>query len=264
MAQRKKDNEKYWQDLKDFLDQKVNQFNQPGFIELDPIQIPHLFKKKQDIEVAGLMAAVMAWGQRVTIINKTKDFLGRMDNSPHDFLLHHKTNDLKNFKGFTHRTFNETDALYFIEFLSQFYKKNDSLEAAFGVLPSDDTVERGLINFHHTVFSLADFPARTKKHVSTPERKSACKRINMFLRWMVRDDNHGVDFGIWKTISPSQLVCPCDLHVERVARKLKLLKGKTMNWPTALELTYNLRKLDPADPVKYDFALFGLGVIENF
>lgn len=264
MSRRAKEKENYWRDLKIFLDQKVDQFNRPAFIEDDPIQIPHLFKKKQDIEVAGLMAAVMAWGQRVTIINKTKDFLGRMDNSPHDFLLHHKTADRKNFKGFVHRTFNDTDALYFVEFLSWFYKKNDSLEMAFGVLPSQDTVEQGLINFHRTFFSLPDFPKRTQKHISTPARKSACKRINMFLRWMVRHDDKGVDFGIWKTISPAQLVCPCDLHVERVARKLKLLQGKTMNWPTALELTHNLRKLDPGDPVKYDFALFGLGVVENF
>ncbi|MBS1505467.1 MAG: TIGR02757 family protein [Bacteroidetes bacterium] len=261
---RTKEKENYWHDLKIFLDQKVDQFNRPAFIDDDPIQIPHLFKKKQDIEVAGLMAAVMAWGQRVTIINKTKDFLKRMDNSPHDFLIHHQLSDRKNFKGFVHRTFNETDAVYFIEFLSRFYKKNDSLEKAFGVLPTHDTVEQGLINFHHTFFSLPDFPTRTQKHISTPARKSACKRINMFLRWMVRNDHKGVDFGIWKTIAPAQLVCPCDLHVERVARKLKLLKGKTMNWPTALELTSNLRKLDPSDPVKYDFALFGLGVIENF
>ncbi len=250
--------------LKDFLDEKVDQFNRPNFIELDPISIPHQFIKKQDIEIAGLIAAVLAWGQRVTIINKTKDFLNRMDNAPHDFLLNHQLNDLKRFREYKHRTFNETDALYFIEFLSQYYKKNDSLESAFAVSGADEHVGKGLINFHNLFFSLEDFPSRTKKHISTPERKSACKRINMYLRWMVRQDKKGVDFGIWKKISPSQLICPVDLHVERVARKLKLIKRKPMDWETALELTSNLKKLDPADPVKYDFALFGLGVMEKF
>lgn len=252
------------EDLREFLDEKADQFNQLNFIELDPISIPHQFKKKQDIEIAGLIAAVMAWGQRVTIVKKAKDFLNRMDDSPYDFLLHHKIKDLKQFKNYKHRTFNETDALYFIEFLSQFYQKNDSLEKGFAISKTDDHVGNGLINFHHLFFSLDDFPPRTKKHISTPERKSACKRINMYLRWMVRKDDRGVDFGIWKTISPSQLICPCDIHVERVARKLKLIKRKQMDWETALELTANLKKIDPIDPVKYDFALFGLGVVEKF
>ncbi len=255
---------KSFEELKDFLDEKVDQFNQPDFIELDPISIPHQFTKKQDIEIAGLIAAVLAWGQRVTIINKAKDFLNRTDNSPHDFLLNHKSKDLKRFKGYKHRTFNETDALYFIEFLSQFYRKQDSLEEAFALKDSESHVGNGLIHFHKLFFSLEDFPVRTKKHIPTPERKSACKRINMYLRWMVRQDKKGVDFGVWKKIKPSQLICPVDLHVERVARKLKLIKRKQMDWETALELTANLKKLDPADPVKYDFALFGLGVMEKF
>ena len=251
-------------DLKPFLDSKVEQYNQPGFIKNDPISIPHRFKKKQDIEIAAFLAAILAWGQRVTIINKTNELLEIMDDSPHDFLLHHKESELKQFEKFKHRTFNPTDALYFIDFLSRFYKKNESMEDAFAVDKTNETVEKGLIAFHHQFFSLPDFPRRTMKHVSTPERKSACKRINMFLRWMVRKDNKGVDFGIWTKISPSQLICPCDLHVERVARKLKLIRRKQMNWETALELTGNLRALDPTDPVKYDFALFGLGVEEKF
>ena len=255
---------KSFEELKDFLDEKVDQFNKPGFIELDPISIPHQFTKKQDIEIAGLIAAVLAWGQRVTIINKSNDFLNRMDNTPHDFLLNHKPKDLKQFHQYKHRTFNETDALYFIEFLSQFYRKHDSLEDAFSMNDADDHVGDGLINFHHLFFGLEDFPSRTKKHIPTPERKSACKRINMYLRWMVRQDKNGVDFGVWKKIKPSQLICPVDLHVERVARKLKLIKRKQMDWETALELTANLKKLDPIDPVKYDFALFGLGVMEKF
>ena len=251
-------------DLKPFLDSKLEQYNRPNFIENDPVSIPHRFGKKQDIEIAGFFAAMLAWGQRVTIINKTSELLQMMDNAPHDFLLHHKRAELKPFEKFKHRTFNGTDAIYFIDFLSQYYRKHESLEKAFIVPPLSATVEQSLGNFHRLFFSLPDFPVRTKKHVATPERKSACKRMNMFLRWMVRKDNNGVDFGIWTSLSPAQLVCPCDLHVERVARKLKLISRRQMNWETALELTANLRKLDPLDPVKYDFALFGLGIEEKF
>lgn len=247
-------------DLKNFLDEKANQYNSSKFIEEDPVSVPHRFTKKQDIEVASLIAAVLAWGQRKTIINKAHDFLKRMDDSPHEFLLHHREADLKKFEGYKHRTFNETDALYFIEFLSRFYKKHQSLERAFVIGLEHKNVEQALIGFHRLFFSLEDFPQRTRKHIPTPVRKSACKRINMFLRWMVRSDNKGVDFGIWKSISPAQLICPCDVHVERVARKLNLIQRKPMDWLTAVELTDNLKKLDPHDPVKYDFALFGLGV----
>ena len=250
--------------LKDFLDSKVEQFNRPGFIELDPISIPHRYKKKQDIEIAGLIAAMLAWGQRKTIINKGKELLEMMENSPHEFLLYHKENDLKPFIKFKHRTFNTTDTLYFIDALRNIYRKHQSLEEAFLVSPTDDNVEKGLIHFHHLFFSLEHAPARTRKHISTPEKKSACKRLNMYLRWMVRQDNKGVDFGLWKKISSGQLICPLDLHVERVARKLKLLSGSQANWQTAIELTNNLKLLDPLDPVKYDFALFGLGIEEGF
>ncbi len=250
--------------LKDFLDSKVEKFNQVQFIELDPISIPHQYKKKQDIEIAGLLTSVLAWGQRVTVINKSRELLSLMDNSPHDFLLHHKLNDLKPFEKFKHRTFNATDALYFVEALKNIYQKYSSMEDAFLVLTDEPHVGSGLINFHNLFFSLDDFPHRTKKHISTPERKSACKRINMYLRWMVRSDNKGVDFGLWRKISSSQLICPLDLHVERVARKLKLIKRKQVDWETALELTSNLKILDSTDPVKYDFALFGLGIMEKF
>ena len=250
-------------DLKDFLDSKVEQFNRPGFIENDPISIPRQYKKKQDIEIAGLFASVLAWGQRATIITKTKELMALMDNAPHDFLLHHREKDLRRFDKFKHRTFNSIDTVYFMEFLGQYYKERDSLEDAFLGSSGLENVELGLIKFHKLFFS-ADHPERTAKHIATPERKSACKRMNMYLRWMVRQDNQGVDFGIWKRISPAQLVCPCDVHVERVARKLDLIRGKLMNWQTALELTENLKKLDPLDPVKYDFALFGLGIEEKF
>lgn len=251
-------------ELKEFLDQKSDQYNQPGFIEHDPISIPHAFTKKQDIEIAGLFAAVLAWGQRVTIVRKCKELLVRMDNDPHQFILHHTAGDLKIFENYKHRTFNTTDTLYFIAFLRWFYGHHPSLEEAFGVPAEDKTVEHGLINFHNLFFSLKDHPHRTKKHIATPERKSTCKRLNMYLRWMVRRDMRGVDFGLWNTISPAQLICPCDLHVDRVARKLKLIKRKQTDWQTAIELTSNLYKLDPDDPVKYDFALFGLGIEEGW
>lgn len=251
-------------ELKLFLDQKSDQYNQPGFIEHDPISIPHLFKKQQDIEIAGLFAAVLAWGQRITIIRKCTELLAWMDNDPYRFVLDHRSRDLKVFENFRHRTFNSTDTLYFITFLKWFYTHHKSLEDAFRVGPDEVNVENGLINFHNLFFSLRDYPPRTRKHIATPERKSTCKRLNMYLRWMVRCDMRGVDFGIWKTISPSQLICPCDLHVDRVARKLKLIRRKPTDWFTAVELTSNLNKLDPIDPVKYDFALFGLGIEEGW
>lgn len=251
-------------ELKEFLDEKVKQFNQPGFIENDPISIPHRFKKKQDIEIAALFAAVLAWGQRKTIINKCSELLAMMDNDPHAFVLNHQERDLKVLAQFKHRTFNETDTLYFVEFLKSHYQHHTSLESLFSVPASEQTIEKGLIQFHQQFFSLPEAPARTKKHISTPERGSTCKRLSMLLRWMVRDDKQGVDFGIWKTIQPSQLVCPCDLHVDRVARQLKLIKRKQTDWQTALELTEALRVLDATDPVKYDFALFGLGIEEGW
>ena len=251
------------ENLKEFLDQKSEQFNHRGFIENDPISIPHLFKKKQDIEIAGLFASILAWGQRKTIIRKCNELMEMMHHAPYDFILNHSEKDLESLTEFKHRTFNATDLLYFIESLKHYYNRHDSLEDAFYNNREDETVEEGLIKFYNLFFEL-DHPNRTRKHVATPERKSTCKRLVMYLRWMVRKDNKGVDFGIWKKISPSQLVCPCDLHVDRVARKLKLIKRKQTDWQTALELTTNLRKFDPHDPVKYDFALFGLGIEEGW
>ena len=184
--------------------------------------------------------------------------------APYEFIVNHKETDLTRFLNFKHRTFNSTDLLYFISFLKSHYTRNQSLESLFLVDPKDSTIEKGLINFHTQFFNLPDHPSRTRKHIATPERKSACKRINMYLRWMVRQDRKGVDFGIWKTLSPAQLVCPLDLHVDRVARKLRLIKRKQADWQTAVELTDQLKKFDPSDPVKYDFALFGLGIEEKF
>jgi uncharacterized protein (TIGR02757 family) len=250
------------QSLKDFLDMKVDQYNQPSFIKDDPISIPHLFTKKQDIEIAGLFAAIFSWGNRTTIIQKSKELMQLMQMQPHQFILNHSATDLKPLLSFKHRTFNTTDLLYFIEFLKYHYSKHTSLEIAFTL--HGDTIEQMLTGFHHYFFSMQDVPLRTKKHISSPEKKSTCKRLNMYIRWMVRRDVKGVDFGIWKKISPAQLICPIDVHVARVSRRFNLLERKQTDWQAALELTDNLRKFDKNDPVKYDFALFAMGVIEKF
>jgi uncharacterized protein (TIGR02757 family) len=248
--------------IKAFLDQKVAEFNQPLFIKDDPVSIPHLFKKKEDIEIAGFFAAIFSWGVRKTIINKSKELMALMGNAPHEFVLHHNDNDLKRVQHFTHRTFNGTDLLYFLAFMRFHYSENVSLETAF--TRTGPGVEPMLTGFHDYFFSLPHVPARSRKHIATPARNSSCKRLNMFLRWMVRKDKKAVDFGIWENISPSSLICPIDLHVERVAKRLGLISGKKKGWEAAIELTERLRKYDPLDPVKYDFALFGLGIIEKF
>lgn len=251
--------------LKDFLDKKVDEYNCSQFIQNDPICIPHLFTKKEDIEIMGFIASILAWGQRKTIINKCRELIDRMDGVPYDFIMNHQDQDLKSLLGFKHRTFNDTDMLYFVSFFQFHYQRFKSLEDAFligqeNLIPNQISIERSLNEFKSYFFSLPDFPLRTKKHVSSPLQKSSCKRLNMFLRWMVRRDDKGVDFGIWTRIAPSQLVCPCDVHVERVARKFQLLTLDKVNWKAAMELTANLLELDKNDPVRYDFALFGLGV----
>lgn len=251
-------------ELKQFLDVKSAEYNNLSFIENDPISIPHRFDKKQDIEISGLFAAVLAWGQRITIIRKCSELMGYMDNAPYDFILNHREDHLKPFLQFKHRTFNPTDTLYFIHFLKSFYQRHESLEEAFVYQDPKKAVEEALNNFYGMFFSLENHPPRTRKHIQSPGRKSACKRMNMFLRWMVRKDDSGVDFGLWKSLQPAQLICPCDLHVDRVARKFGLIQRKSTDWLTALELTEQLRKLDPDDPVRYDFALFGLGIIEKY
>lgn len=249
----------------DLLEAKAEQYNQPAFIPFDPISIPHSFSVKQDIEIMGFWAAVLAWGQRKTIINKCLELSRLMDGAPYDFVLNHTESDLKPFLHFKHRTFNATDTLYFLHFFQQYYRQHDSLEFAFSshMQEGEETIENALIGFHNLFRDSEHFPSRTAKHIATPVRKSSCKRLNMFLRWMVRQDNKGVDFGIWNTIKPSQLVCPCDVHVDRVARLLGLIKRPLTDWQTAKELTASLKQLSPDDPVKYDFALFGLG-IEGF
>ncbi len=251
-------------DLKAFLDLKFREYDNQQFIKGDPVSVPHCFTAKQDIEIAGLWTAVLSWGQRITIINKAIELFKMMDNSPHDFILNHSEKDLIPLMSFRHRTFNTTDTLYFIHFFHSYYSEFESLQGLFIPAPGELSIETGLNRFHKTFFGLPEAPSRTRKHISSPAQGSACKRLNMFLRWMVRKDNFGVDFGLWKKIKPSQLICPCDVHVERVARKLGLITRNRADWKTALELTENLRKLDPGDPVKYDYALFGLGIVEKF
>ena len=245
--------------LRLLLDARVARYNQPGFLAKDPISVPHRFSRRQDVEISALFAALLAWGQRPTILQKTAELLRRMDNAPYQFITQHHDEDLKQLLGFCHRTFCDTDLLYFVHWLRWFYGRHDTLEDAFLL---GDTMRERLVNFHHLFFSLPDAPARTRKHVATPARHSACKRLNMYLRWLVRRDDQGVDFGLWTRLSPAELICPIDVHVERQARLLGLLHREKVDWPAAEELTANLRLLDPADPVKYDFALFGEGVGE--
>lgn len=252
--------------LKEFLDAKVEEYNQPGFIKDDPISVPHRFTKKQDIEIAALFAAIFAWGNRTTIIQKTTELMARMNNSPHEFCLNENPERLRALEGFKHRTFTDTDLLYFVEFLGQHYRQYTSLETAFTkwMQPGATDVTTALNGFYRYFFSLEDVPYRTRKHIASPEKKSACKRLNMFLRWMVRNDSKGVDFGLWKNINPSQLICPIDLHVARVAKRFNMLSRPNSDWQAALELTEYLRRFDRQDPVKYDFALFTLGAVERF
>lgn len=252
--------------LKDFLDKKVEEYNRPSFIPHDPISIPHRFTKQQDIEIAAFFASIFAWGNRTTIINKTAELMQLMDNAPHEFCLHLNDAGLRKLLNFKHRTFNTTDLLYFVDFLHHHYTQHRSLETAFtkGMNADDENIENALVYFHHYFFSLEEAPPRTKKHVATPARGSTCKRLCMFLRWMVRRDNRGVDFGLWQNISPAQLICPVDLHVARVAKQFGLITRKQTDWLTALELTEQLKTFDADDPAKYDFALFSLGVMEKF
>lgn len=268
--------------LKSLLDDKILLYNTPAFIATDPVSIPHRFSKKQDIEIAGFFAATLAWGNRTSIINNCTRLLGWMDNSPHAFILDHRPKDLKHMLGFAHRTFNATDLLYFIETLQRHYSAHDSLESAFFPEAANDAVGacphapkgekivvpktavgEALIRFNHYFFQ-GEYPERTRKHVSNPARGSACKRLCMFLRWMVRKDASGVDFGIWTKIGMADLVCPLDVHVARVAHRLELTSRPNADWRSAIELTNVLRRWRPEDPAVYDYALFGLGMAERF
>ncbi|SFU70863.1 TIGR02757 family protein [Pustulibacterium marinum] len=249
--------------LKEFLDEKVEKYQHPDFISSDPIQVPHKFSQKEDIEIAGFLAATIAWGNRKSIINNANRLMDIMGNSPYDFVMEYSQNDAYRFDGFVHRTFNATDASFFVESLQNIYTQHGGLENVFAKHGEESSLQKSISEFKKIFFSI-DHPTRTMKHISDPEKNSAAKRINMFLRWMVRDGSKGVDFGIWNKINPSQLSCPLDVHSGNVARKLGLLTRKQNDAKALQELDNALRALDQDDPVKYDFALFGLGVFEKF
>lgn len=249
--------------LKEFLDDKVSIYNNPKFIESDPIQIPHLFSKKEDIEIAGFLTATISWGNRKMIINNAHKMMLLLENSPYDFVMNHTEKDLESLTNFVHRTFNYIDFQQFIKSLKHIYKTHGGLEQSLAISDNSENYQTAIHQFKKIFFEIPH-QQRTLKHVSDPLKNSAAKRINMFLRWMVRKDNAGVDFGIWETHNPAHLSCPLDVHTGNIARKLKLIRRKQNDWKALVELDQNLRKFDKEDPVKYDFALFGLGVFENF
>ena len=250
-------------ELKQFLDAKVKQYNTIEFIETDPIQIPHLFSKKKDVEISAFLTATIAWGNRKSIIQNAKSLMQRMDNAPYDFICSHQSKDLNVFEGFVHRTFNANDAVQFIKSLKYIYLTYGGMESLFSKYSEKNNLQKAIHHFKNHFFEIEHLE-RTKKHISDPLKNSAAKRINMFLRWMVRPCNSGVDFGIWKDLNTTQLSCPLDMHSGNVARKLGLLKRNQNDAKAVRELDENLRKFDQIDPVKYDFALFGLGVFEKF
>ncbi|HNQ68972.1 MAG TPA: TIGR02757 family protein [Bacteroidales bacterium] len=247
-------------EIKDYLDSKYNKFANPEFIETDPIQIPHLFSLKEDIEISAIISATIAWGQRKTIIKNASSFMSLMDDSPYEFVINHNEKDLNRFNKSVHRTFNSQDLKYFIRSLKNIYLNHNGLE---NVFTSKDCLYEGLVNFYRMFFLLPCNP-NTRRHVANVETGSAAKRLNMFLRWMVRDDKRGIDFGLWKSISPAELYIPLDVHSGRIARLLGILERNQNDWKAVCELTEVLRKFDPHDPIKYDFALFGVGVNEDF
>lgn len=250
-------------DIKEFLEEKVFQYNTPAFIESDPICIPHRYDLKEDIEIAGFFAATIAWGNRTMIIKNASKLVGLMGNSPYDFIMNHDNHDLDRFKGFVHRTFNYLDLVYFIKAIQNIYLNHGGMENVFAQSVTPLSTQPAIHEFKKVFFSI-QHPIRTLKHISDPNKGSAAKRINMYLRWLIRTDDKGVDFGIWKTIKPSQLSCPLDVHSGNVARKLGLLTKNQNDSKALMELDTNLRQMDAIDPVKYDFALFGLGVFEKF
>lgn len=257
--------ESHLKEVKALLDEKYFQFNNTSFIETDPISIPHQFSKKEDIEIASLLVATIAWGQRISIINNGNKLMRLMNDEPHDFILNFSKKDAIRFEGFVHRTFNSTDCIFFLNSLNHIYSKHGGLETAFSSNFSSKEVDvKNAITNFRTLFLSTTHQSRSEKHISNPSAKSSAKRLCMFLRWMVRKDKHGVDFGIWKSIKPSQLCLPLDLHTGNVSRKLGLLTRTQNDWQAVEEITSALRIFDKNDPIKYDFSLFGLGAFEGF
>ena len=249
--------------LKEFLDIKSEEYNNTSFIENDPIQIPHKFKTKEDIEISGFLTATIAWGNRKSIINSSKRMMELLENDPYNFIINHSDKDLKSLLGFVHRTFNGYDFIQFVKSLKNIYCNHGGLEMVFFNNMKDNSLHNSIHQLKNIFFE-KEHLKRTRKHVSDPFKGSAAKRINMFLRWMVRSPKKGVDFGLWKNIDPGQLSCPLDIHSGRVARSLSLIKRKQNDNLALMELDSMLRKFDCKDPVKYDFALFGLSKYEKF
>lgn len=250
-------------EIEELLNQAYQCYAKSSFISDDPIQVPHRYQHPYDIEIAGFIAAMFSWGQRKIIIQKATNFLQWMGHSPYDFVLNAHDKDLTRFEQFKHRTFNGTDALFTIELLKNCYQNFGSIENAFFPDGKNFNVYEALCHFHDYAFRHNWAPDRSRKHISNPAKGSTCKRLNMYLRWMVRKDKEGIDFGIWNRIKPADLKIPLDVHVEKVARSLLLIQNKQRNWATVEELTALLSVFDPEDPVKYDFALFGMGVLEK-
>jgi uncharacterized protein (TIGR02757 family) len=250
-------------ELKEFLDEKVDLYNLPAFIESDPISIPHQFTKKQDIEIAGFLAATIAWGNRKMILRNANRMMELLDHSPYEFIINSSNDEIEMIERFVHRTFNSTDFIYFLKALQNIYRHKGGLETIFKTYQTADSLFPAIHEFYKIFFELPH-KKRTERHVSDPFKGSAAKKLNMYLRWMIRNDNKGVDFGIWKSISPSILSCPLDIHSGNVARRLGLIRRKQNDAKAVSELDFNLREMDSNDPVKYDFALFGLGVFEGF
>lgn len=250
-------------ELKDFLDEKVAQYNNPTFIELDPIQIPHSYTRKEDIEISGFLSATISWGNRTSIVKNAKRMLSYMGDSPYDFIINHNEQHLKKMDGFVHRTFNSVDLLTFIVGLKHLYNHKNGLEGIFVKYQTKDSLQPAIHELKKEFFNIPHLE-RTRKHLPDPMTGSAAKKINMYLRWMIRQDNAGVDFGIWNKIPQSVLSCPLDVHSGNVARKLGLLYRKQNDAKAVQELDGVLRQMDCNDPVKYDFALFGLGIFEKF
>jgi uncharacterized protein (TIGR02757 family) len=250
-------------ELKDFLDYKTDQYNEEGFIEHDPISVPHRYTLKEDIEISGFLVSIISWGNRKIIVRNGHRMMDILGNSPYDFVINHKSNHLKKLESFVHRTFNGRDFAHLIKSLKHLYQTAGGIEKIFTENATADSLQPAIHEFKNKMYSISP-PARTTKHIPDPLKGSAAKKINMYLRWMVRKDNKGVDLGIWKTIDPSILSCPLDVHSGNVARKLGLLTRKQNDSKSLAELDKNLRLLDKSDPVKYDFALFGLGIFEKF
>jgi len=250
--------------LKEFLNEKADKYNHPDFIHTDPIQIPHLFTANPDREIAGFFAATIAWGQRSTIIKNMYQLLNLMDNAPYEFVQNYSANDLNRFKYFKHRTFNGEDCVFFIQSLKNIYLKHNGLGSLFQHLYLQHQNIVDVLSHFRQVFFEIPHPERTQKHVANVLKGASAKRLNMYLRWFVRKDNRGVDFGLWDKIPMNSLFIPLDVHTGNVARKLGLLKRNQNDWKAVQELTEKLRIFDSVDPIKYDFALFGLGVFEKF